>query len=238
MTQTEKEQETLARRAFGVYDQDGERAMMSFITENRDERQDGTDRWERGIHQLKDGSQLLKIVRQWHCKGEQPRDAALEETEYPKTPMARAAVVPWPNSDTVRTRVMEEIAREAQEKFLGSPEGQKSEELAPEDIAELMDRYEIIVQAPGMDQAMALAMDEMGCEDQPEYVMETLEAYEESCARRTRLNLPQGEIDALELAIARKLGGMAPDPEGVSPGPANQGPENQAGAENGGREKT
>ena len=106
----------LSNRAFEVYDEKGEPAMISFLVENRDRDTEYEDPYKMGIFPLADGS-FIEIPlgeNSYHNphSGE-TRPKALGDSQIPPFPMKSVVVLDWPNSETIRDRVIRKAAREA-----------------------------------------------------------------------------------------------------------------------------
>ena len=205
MQKTGKMETDLSKQAFDIYDEDGERAMMSFIVDHRNAVYDGTDLWLQGAYHLRDGSFLSRTGAEWRRIGYETRPAALEQREYPKAPEQFRALVDWPNSYTIRQRAMEQIALTAQDAFLESPEGRGAMELDEEDAAGLLSQYEVMVAAPGVEAAVHEAISKHGEVERPEYEMNILEVYEDACTEDVEKAIPPEEREALTQAFTAKL---------------------------------
>jgi hypothetical protein len=203
--------EILADRAFSVYDEKGEQAMISFLVDNRDTGTEYEDPYKMGIFPLSDGS-LIEIPpeentylnpHRWETR---PKE--LGGSRIPPFPMRAAAVLDWPNSETIRYRAVQRAAQEAMDELREEYEKQGLDpDSAPmvEDlyIDTLMDTAEALAAAPGLDQAIRKSMEE------PPYfrddVLEFLDALEAEHAQDALHGLPEGQRHDLVQAAKEKI---------------------------------
>ena len=177
--------ESLAERAFRIYDTKGEKAMIAFLLENRDQVQAGTA----STFRLQDNSSVQK-EREGRTYLDPETGDTRERTPSMHIPLPLRPAVPMlsePNSDTVLEKLMERVAWEARGEISyriehGESSGEKPCQ-SDSAYAEMMNLYEVITAAPSVGQAVRRGMELRNEEAFTGDVLDMLDEYTKEYAR-------------------------------------------------------
>lgn len=195
---------SLSMLALNVYNDQGEKAMLNFIINNRatldnNGKDPEKDPWkEDGEYLLKDNSAVHHLRSQGHYLFTGPthedlgetRPATLQLHEYPPYPPQNVPMMEWPNSDSVATKIAEQVSREARSQ-LGIKENYEN----------VLNDYERLILAPGLPKAIHQSFEEANTN----HMAEDLDNIENECADAAAGYLPEHEYEALLQAAMDKL---------------------------------
>ena len=203
--------ETLSNRAFEVYDEKGEQAMLSFLVDNRDTDTEYQDPYKMGIFPLADGSfietspdkESYHNIHSWET-----RPKALPDSQIPPFPMKSVAVLDWPNSESIRYRAVQKAAQKAMDELREEYEKQGLDpDSAPRVndlyIETLVDTAEALAAAPGLDQAIRKSMEE--AHSVRDDVLQFFDELEAEHAQDALYGLPEKQRHDLVQAAKEKI---------------------------------
>ncbi len=201
----------LSNRAFEIYDEKGEQAMLSFIVDNRDRDTEYEDPYRMGIFPLADGSVIETTLNQENYHNQhnwETRPKALGDSQIPPFPMKIVAVLGWPNSETIRDRAvqkavqkaMDELKEEHQKRGLDPDSAPRVNDLY---IETFVDTAEALAAAPGLDQAIRKSMEET--HSVRDDVLQFLDELESEYAQDALYTLPEKQRQDLIQAAKEKI---------------------------------
>ena len=202
--------------AFQVYDSGGEKAMVSFLFDNRDEGaihdNPGIDPFLEGVFPLPDKTRVTvsmdgKTYQNSHTGETRPR--TIPDEQIPPFPMLPVPLFDWPDSADVRTRAVQTVVQTAVRNA-----GLWDRDLAQGD-GPVLRTADAMILAPGLDIAVTQAIEERRKAGVDEEVARFLEEAQNWCAQEALKLLPAHERAALEQKANGNVLQRAPakDPE-------------------------